>query len=74
MNEDDRQFFRELLLRFDRKTDAMERRSIRQHKAEMARLEVLKEQTDRIIADGEESRRALFAILDRMDNGGEATA
>jgi hypothetical protein len=72
VDEDDRQFFRELLLRFDRKTEAMEQRSIREHKAEMAQLAVLKEQSDKLIAGSEASRLALLSILDRLDEGGGA--
>lgn len=82
MRKRDREFIREVLreqrlisdrrfsdllreMRTDREKDRAE---MREHFAEQ------REKLNQIIADGEAQRAALFAILDRMSNGGTAAA
>ena len=72
MEEDDRQFFREILLRNDRRWEAIERRFERRHQETMAQLSLLQEKSDRTMANGDATLQALLRVLDRLDGGGGA--
>ena len=78
MRRKDREFFRELMREERRLADRRhlewvteferQREEMRQYFAREDK------KLDQIIADGEAGRAALFAILDRLDNGGGAAA
>ena len=65
-----REFIRELLLRFDRKTEAWERVQERRHQEYMANFAELRERTREMYAEDRAQRQALLAIIDRLDSGG----
>ncbi len=78
MRKKDREFFRELMREERRLAD-------RRHLEFLAKLERDREEIrqyfaredrklDKIIADGEVQRKALFATLDKLSNGGAAAA
>jgi hypothetical protein len=76
--EEFRQFIRELLLRFDRSTAAQREESRRYFDALHAQAEQYDERENRrldeLLEDHRAQRGALLAILDRLDNGGPASA
>jgi hypothetical protein len=86
MIEDYRQFTREMLTRFDRSLREFRAEGRARHAEVMARIERLGRDSDahheresrRIddqIAEAQAQRRALFAIVDRLEgNGGAAAA
>jgi hypothetical protein len=61
---------REMLLRFDKTHAAMMRGFDEMHDQHLEHSRRL----DNVIAENEAQRRALFKILDRMDDGGAAPA
>jgi hypothetical protein len=71
-SDDLRQFLRELLLRFDRRTEAWERDSERRHQESMARFNALQQDMDELRAESRAQLNALLRVLDRLDNGGGA--
>src|SRR3954465_11897706 len=74
MDADDRQFIRELLLRFEKKAAEWDRRSERNHQAYMARFERLDAKSDELLAESRAQRQALLHSLDRLGGGGAAPA
>jgi hypothetical protein len=85
VDQDDRQFMHELLLRFDRIVERSDRRferviagweerADRRHDEAMSRFAQLDAKSDELMQESRASRQALLAILDRMDNGGTAPA
>jgi hypothetical protein len=78
-NEDLGTFIRELLLRYDRATEAnrlrMERHFDQAAEERRRNYERLGEKSDEILAESRAGRQALLAILDRLDGkGGTAPA
>jgi len=69
-----REFIRELLLRFDRKTDAWERAQERRHREYMANFASLQADMDILRDESRAHTQALLRVIDRLDNGGGATA
>ena len=69
-----REFIREMMLRFDRRTTAWDRRLESQHKEYLAHFELVEAEMRELRADSRVHREALLRILDRLDNGGGATA
>jgi hypothetical protein len=83
--DDLRAFIRDIMARFDRGMDAVlrqqeiqreeSRRYFEQIEARQRRdHEEARVKLDEILAEGRAGRAALFAILDRLDNGGSAPA
>jgi predicted phage gp36 major capsid-like protein len=80
-SDDLRAFTRDLMARFDRGMDAVERKletsreeNRRYFEALDRRAEEEARRTAEIIAENRAQRDALFRILDRLDNGGPAPA
>jgi predicted phage gp36 major capsid-like protein len=80
-SDDLRSFIRDLMARFDRGMDAVERKletsreeNRRYFEALDRRAEEEARRTDEIIAENRAQRDALSRILDRFDNGGTAPA
>ena len=84
-SDDLRAFIRDLMARFDRGMDAVLRQQEIQREESRRYFEQIemrqrrdhaeaREKLDEIIAEGRAGRAALFAILDRLDNGGSAPA
>jgi hypothetical protein len=87
-SDDLRAFIRDLMARFDRGMDAVERKletsreeNRRYFEALDRRAEIEARRTDEMVAtmadiraDNRAQREALFRILDRLDNGGTAPA
>ena len=80
-SDDLRAFIRDLMARFDRGMDAVFRQletsreeNRRYFEALDKRAEEEARRTDDMIAENQAQRRALFRILDRLDNGGPAAA
>jgi hypothetical protein len=83
--EDYRQFTREMLARFDRSmrdVRAELRAELRAHREEnrqyfesiWAEIREHRRKTDDLIEENRAQRQALFAILDRLGNGGSAAS
>ena len=68
-----REFIRELMLRFDKRVAEFDRRSLRQHRASMARFDALQEDMRELREDSRAHTQALLRVIDRLDGGG-ATA
>jgi hypothetical protein len=80
-SDDLRAFIRDLMARFDRGMDAVFRQQEIQREENRRYFERIeahqradRERLDEILAEGRAGREALFAILDRLDNGGPAQA
>jgi predicted phage gp36 major capsid-like protein len=80
-SDDLRAFIRDLMARFDRGMDAVDRKletsreeNRRYFEALDRRAEEEARRTAEIIAENRAQRDALFRILDRLDNGGPAPA
>ena len=84
-SDDLRAFIRDIMARFDRGMDAVlmqqeilreeNRRYFEQIETRQRRdHEEAREKLDEILAEGRAGRAALFAIIDRLDNGGSAPA
>ncbi|HEX8052076.1 MAG TPA: hypothetical protein VF517_03725 [Thermoleophilaceae bacterium] len=75
MSESDlREFIREQSLIANRRTDAFVKEISRQREEMRLHFEKQDRKIDEMVAEGKAGRAALFAILDRLDNGGPATA
>ena len=80
-SDDLRAFIRELMARFDRKTDAFERAQ-RAYERQLGLMreenrvyfESLKADTVEMQAEGRAGREALYQILDKLDGGGATPA
>ena len=80
-SDDLRAFIRDLMARFDRGMDAVERKLERSRQENRRYFEAIRaqqladrERLDEILAEGRAGREALFRILDRLDDGGSAPA
>ena len=73
-SEDLRAFIRDLMARFDRGMDAVLRQQEILREENRRYFESLEKKTNDILEENREGRRALLAILDRLDNGGTAPA
>jgi hypothetical protein len=80
-SDDLRVFIRDLMARFDRGMDAVLRQqeilreeNRRYFEEIAAHQRADRERLDEILAEGRAGRAALFAIIDRLDNGGPAQA
>ena len=80
-SDDLRAFIRDLMARFDRGMDAVlaEQAAAREEsrlyfQAIRAEQKVEREKLDEILAEGRAGRQALFKMMDKLDNGGPATA
>jgi hypothetical protein len=76
-----REFMREMILRFERQTAAINhevrvaREELRRHSEESDRhFAEQRRKTDEIIAEGRAQREALFRIVDRLGGEGAAPA
>jgi polyhydroxyalkanoate synthesis regulator phasin len=67
-----REFIRELLLRFDRRTEAWERDSERRHREAMARFDALQADMRELREESRAHTQALLRVLDRLDGGATA--
>jgi hypothetical protein len=72
--EDLRAFIREIMARYDRGMDALDRRLQADQEERRRYHDRLDAKADRIIADNRATHDALMHVLDRLDGGGPAAA
>jgi RNase H-fold protein (predicted Holliday junction resolvase) len=73
-SDDLRAFIREIMGRFDRKMDAIDRRFEADQAERRLYHDRLDAKADRIIADNRATHDALMHVLDKLDGGGPAAA